>query len=185
MCLLLKKAVEKLQNSTSTGCAEHPIRATRSLGFGSGSDKDEWSVIDDDMLASFIGQVAAELNFEEGINEHTGNESDEMDEVHAVSMVKYKITSKHSSLSMKDQFKELLYFIDSGGQSQFQEVLQAFIPNASLMLLAFKLTEKLSDIPSMVYQSNRQSFHSLGKYALTNEEIITRSARMVYSSGNL
>ena len=36
----------------------------------------------------------------------------------------------------------------------------------------------------MVYQSNPQSSHSLGKYALTNEEIITRCARIVYSSGN-
>ena len=196
MCLLLQIVVEKFLNST--GCAEHPRRAVRSIGFGAASGEEEkWEVINDDMLASLIGQAAAKLNIghdhqdeSEEMNQSGEDESGEEDksredEVDAVSQVKSKITSEHLfSLAPHDQFKELLYFIDSGGQSQFQEVLQAFIPNASLLLLAFKLTEKLSDIPSMLYQSNPQSSHSLGKYALTNEEIITRCARMVYSSGN-
>ena len=183
MSLLLQIVVEKLLNST--GCAEHPRRAVRSIGFGAVSGKEEkWEVINDDVLASLIGQAAAKLNID---YYHQGDKSGE-NEVDAVSQVKSKITSEFllalsSSQGIQD-FKELLYFIDSGGQSQFQEVLQAFIPNASLLLLAFKLTEKLSDIPSMVYQSDPQSSHSLGKYALTNEEIITRCARMVYSSGH-
>ena len=182
MCLLLQIVVDKLLNST--GCAEHPRRAVRSIGFGAVSGKEEkWELINDDVLASLIGQAAAKLNIDHNHQEDTSGE----DKVDAVSEVKSKITSELSALSASQanqDFKELLYFIDSGGQSQFQEVLQAFIPNASLLLLAFKLTEKLSDIPSMVYQSNPQSSHSLGKYALTNEEIITRCARMVYSSGN-
>ena len=194
MYLLLQIVVEKLLNST--GCAEHPRRAVRSIRFGAVPGKEEkWEVINDDVLASLIGQSAAKLNID---HDHQEDESEEKnqsgeedesgeDEVNAVSQIKSKITSELSALlaSRDNQdFKELLYFIDSGGQSQFQEVLQAFIPNASLLLLAFKLTEKLSDKPSMVYQSNPQSSHSLGKYALTNEEIITRCARMVYSSGN-
>ena len=227
--------MKKLLNST--GCAEHPRRAVRSIRFGAVSCKEpgKWEVINDDVLVSLIGQAAAKLNNdhdhqedeseksgenesgeeeESGENEvdavskfkskitsehlsasrkdESGEEEDsgrkdesEEDEVDAVSKFKSKITSEHLSASRENQdFKELLYFIDSGGQSQFQEVLQAFIPRASLLVLAFKLTEKLSDIPSMVYQSNPQSSHSLGKYALTNEEIITRCARMVYSSGN-
>ncbi len=188
MCLLLQIVVEKL-GLNSTGCAEHPRRAVRTIGFGAASGKEEkWEVINDDVLASLIGQAAAKLNIDHGHQEDESgeDESGEDEVVDAVSQVKSKITSEHlSSLAPKrDQFKELLYFIDSGGQSQFQEVLQAFIPNASMLLLAFKLTEKLSDFPTMVYQSNLQSSHSLGKYALTNEEIISRCARMVYSSGN-
>ena len=199
MCLLLQIVVDKFLNST--GCAEHPRRAVRSIGFGASSSKEEkWKEINDDVLASLIGQAAVKLKIDhvhqedESEEKNQSGEDDEPgeedmsgeDEVDAVSQVKSKITSEHSSslAPAHDQFKELLYFIDSGGQSQFQEVLQAFIPHASLLLLAFKLTEKLSDIPSMVYQSNPQSSHSLGKYALTNEEIITRCARMVYSSGN-
>ena len=179
MCLLLQIVVEKLLNST--GCAEHPRRAVRSIGFGAASGKDEkWEVINDDMLASLIGQAAAKLKFD---HNHLKSMS-AGDEVIAVTVVKDRITSKQLSSQAIHDFKELLYFIDSGGQSQFQEVLQAFIPNASLLLIAFKLIEKLSDIPSMVYQSNPNSPHSLGKYALTNEEIITRCARMVYSSGD-
>ena len=196
MCLLLQIVVEKLLKST--GCAEHPRRAVRSIGFGAASGEEEkWEVINDDMLASLIGQAASKLNIghdqdeseeknQSGEDESGEEDKSREDEVDAVSQVKSKITSEHlfSLAPAHDQFKELLYFIDSGGQSQFQEVLQAFIPNASLLLLAFKLTEKLSDIPSMLYQSNPQSSRSLGKYALTNEEIITRCARMVYSSGN-
>ncbi len=180
MCLLLQILVEKLHNST--GCANHPRRAVRSIRFGAASGKEEkWEVINDDVLASLICQAAEKLNIDHDRQEDESREG----EVDAVSQVKSKITSEHLSPSLApshDQFKELLYFIDSGGQSQFQEVLQAFIPHASLLLLAFKLTEKLSDIPSMVYQSNPQSSHSLGKYALTNKEIITRCARMVYGS---
>ena len=211
MSLLLQIPAEKLLN-TSTGCAEHPRRAVRSIGAVSGKEE-KWKLINDGVLASLIGQAAKKLNIdpdhteddseennqsgedesgedesgEEDSGEEKSGEKDESreDKVDAVSQVKSKITSEHLSASLEKQdFKELLYFIDSGGQSQFQEVLQAFIPNASLLLLAFKLTEKLSDIPSMVYQSNPQSSHSLDNYALTNEEIITRCARMVYSSGN-
>ena len=182
MCLLLQIVVDKLLNST--GCAEHPRRAVRSIGFGAVSGKEEkWEVINDDVLASLIGQAAAKLNID---HDHQGDKSGE-DEVDAVSQVKSKITLELSTLSASranQDFKELLYFIDSGGQSQFQEVLQAFIPQTSLLVLAIKLTEKLSDIPSMMYQSNPQTSLNLDKYALTNEEIITRCARMVYSSGN-
>ena len=187
--------MKKLLNST--GCAEHPRRAVRSIRFGAVSceEPEKWEVFNDDVLVSIIGQAAAKVNndhdHQEDESEKSGeNESGEEEksgenDVDAVSKFKSKITSEHLSASRTNQdFKELLYFIDSGGQSQFQEVLQAFIPYASLLVLAFNLTEKLSDIPSMLYQSNTQSSHSLGKYALTNEEIITRCARMVYSSGN-
>ena len=73
--------------------------------------------------------------------------------------------------------------IDSGGQPQFHEVLQAFVPNATILLLAFKLTEKLSDASLIQHQSDQGSLN-LGRYAITNEEIILRFARMVYSSNN-
>ena len=227
MCLLLQIVVEKLLSST--GCAEHPRRAVRNIGFGTVSGEEEkWEVINDDVLASLISQAAAKLNIdhnhqeyeseksrendsgekesveegeeqsreeesgedesgenESGEEDESGEEEAREDEVDAVSKFKSKITSEHLSASRENQdFKELLYFIDSGGQSQFQEVLQAFIPYASLLVLAIKLTEKLSDIPSMMYQNNPQTSLNLDKYALTNEEIITRCARMVYSSGN-
>ena len=81
----------------------------------------------------------------------------------------------------ESDFQEVLYFVDSGGQSQFQEVLQAFIPNAHVLLLVLKLTEKLSDFPIMEY-ATAQSSYTLGRYAISNEEIITRSARMVHST---
>ena len=72
-----------------------------------------------------------------------------------------------------------MYFIDSGGQPQFQEVLQAFIPNTAVLLLVFKLTEPLSDIPLSVYQSAEGSSYNLGSHALSNQHILLRLARML------
>ena len=40
--------------------------------------------------------------------------------------------------------KEWLYFIDAGGQIQFQQILQAFIPCASVLMLVISLKEELS-----------------------------------------
>ena len=72
-----------------------------------------------------------------------------------------------------------MYFIDSGGQPQFQEVLKAFIPNTAVLLLVFKLTERLSDIPFAEYQSAEGSSHILGSHALSNQQILLRLARML------
>ena len=74
-----------------------------------------------------------------------------------------------------------MYLIDSGGQPQFQNVLQAFVPNTTVLILAINLTQKLSDSPLMQYESEHGS-HTLGKYAISNEEIITQFARMLYCS---
>ena len=46
-----------------------------------------------------------------------------------------------------------VYFVDSGGQSQFHNLFQAFVPNTSVLLLVFKLTEKLSNVPKNYYFS--------------------------------
>ena len=46
-----------------------------------------------------------------------------------------------------------MHYIDSGGQPQFLEVLAAFIRNISLLMLLIKLSEDLSDPPSVEYFS--------------------------------
>ena len=74
-----------------------------------------------------------------------------------------------------------IFFIDSGGQPQFQDILQAFVPRTSVLISVFKLTEKLSDHPQMAYVTEDGLPHCLGPHTLTNEEIISRISR-VYSS---
>ena len=85
----------------------------------------------------------------------------------------------HAKGSPEISDQQWMYFIDSGGQPQFQEVLQAFIPNTAVLLLVFKLTEPLSDIPLSVYQSAEGSSHNLGSHALSNLQILLRLARML------
>lgn len=78
--------------------------------------------------------------------------------------------------------QEWVYFVDSGGQPQFQDILQAFIPDTSVLIVAMKLTEKLSDCPMMNYCSKDGSTHCQGQHALTNQEILERLVRILKST---
>ena len=53
------------------------------------------------------------------------------------------ITCAGVSESISHRKQKSIYFIDSEGQPQFQEVLQAFIPDTSVILQVFKLTKKI------------------------------------------
>ena len=46
---------------------------------------------------------------------------------------------------------DFLYFLDSGGQPQFHELLPSFVPNLSTILFVLKLSEKLSQHPVIEY----------------------------------
>ena len=55
---------------------------------------------------------------------------------------------------------EFLYFLDSGGQPQFHELLPSFIPNLSTILFVLKLSEKLSQCPVIEYYKKGKSLCS-------------------------
>ena len=182
-CLLLQQA---LKQSLSTGCAEHPQRAIRSVSSEKfGKSEEKWEVMDDEMLASLIAQATSHLD-PKSVNgngdEARAPESRSEAGKSVILTLQHKVGSQSSVVPVENH-QDVLFMIDSGGQPQFQEVLQAFIPNTTILLLAFKLTEKLSDSPLILHQS-LQGSHNLGRYAITNEEIILRFARMVYSSNS-
>ena len=52
-------------------------------------------------------------------------------------------------------YKDWLYFIDSGGQIQFQQILQAFIPCVSVVMLVINLAQDLSNQSSADLQCKR------------------------------
>ena len=52
---------------------------------------------------------------------------------------------------------DFLYFLDSGGQPQFHELLPSFIPNLSTILFVLKLSEKLSQHPVIEYYKEGKS----------------------------
>ena len=181
-CLLLQQTMKQF---LSTGCAEHPQRAIRNVStekFGMGQSEEKWELMDDEMLESLIARAAALLDDLKDESEimPTQNISGAANDVFL--RLKHKVSSQSIPGSMQS-YQDFLYMIDSGGQPQFHEVLQAFVPNTTILLLAFKLIEKLSDAPLIQHQSDQGSLN-LGRYATTNEEIILRLARMVYSSNN-
>ena len=69
-------------------------------------------------------------------------------EMELINMVN-KAQGKHGKLTLH---KEWLYFIDCGGQIQFQQLVQAFLPCASLLLLVIDLSKALCSQSSPVFQ---------------------------------
>ena len=55
---------------------------------------------------------------------------------------------------------DFLYFLDSGGQPLFHELLPSFIPNLSTILFVLKLSEKLSQRPVIEYYQGGKSICS-------------------------
>ena len=71
-----------------------------------------------------------------------------------------------------------MHFIDSGGQPQFVEILPAFIRNISLLLLLVKLSEELSDTPTVEYFSPDGKSYQLGVFPLSNEQLLLQAAQL-------
>ena len=92
------------------------------------------------------------------------------------------IVNKASAKGIKlTLHKEWLYFIDSGGQIQFQQLLQAFIPCASVLILVTNLAEDLSSQSSTVLQCEDGKYIVSG-HSPTVETLLKRLVLMVNSS---
>ena len=90
------------------------------------------------------------------------------------------ILSKTSSLTGKlTLYKDWLYFIDSGGQIQFQQILQAFIPCASALMLVISLADSLSSQSSTEFQCKDGKKHIVSKHSLTIKTLLKRLISMV------
>ena len=65
-----------------------------------------------------------------------------------------------------------LYFIDSGGQPQFHQLLPAFMHHTNLNIFVLRLCDKLSDHPTVEYYDERGTCISSTASLLTNKEIL-------------
>ncbi len=75
-----------------------------------------------------------------------------------------------------------VYLIDSGGQPQFQELLQVFVKDLSVALCVTKLNEKLSDHPERPYTDRSgKRYDKNSKSPLNNEDIIKRYCQALQS----
>ena len=71
---------------------------------------------------------------------------------------------------------DFLYFLDSGGQPQFHELLPSFVPNLSTILFVLKLSEKLSQHPIIEFYKEGMSVCSY-KSPYSHEQILKHCIR--------
>ena len=74
-----------------------------------------------------------------------------------------------------------LYFIDSGGQTQFQKLLPAFMPYASVLLLVVSSSKNLSDRASTIMQLPEEEVND-GVNSLSVAEILKQLLSAIASS---
>ena len=75
----------------------------------------------------------------------------------------------------------LVYFVDTGGQPQFQEILPNFI-RCDINLLVHSLSQGLDDCPEFNYVIDGKRFTAPERMRLSNGEIIEQSVRSITSS---
>ena len=74
-----------------------------------------------------------------------------------------------------------LYFIDSGGQIQFQKLLLAFMPFTSVLFLVVKLSKNLSDPSCQLIQLHNEDFE-VDEHGLKVEEVLKQVLSAVASN---
>ena len=77
--------------------------------------------------------------------------------------------------------EEWLYFIDSGGQIQYQQLLHAFLPCASVLLLVINMAENLSDQCSTVLKCEDRE-RRVSEYSPTNKTLLEQLILMINAS---
>ena len=75
-------------------------------------------------------------------------------------------------------YKEWLYFIDSGGQIQFQQILQAFIPYVSVLMLVISLKERLSSQSCTKFRDEDGTI-IVSKHSISIKTLLRRLISMV------
>ena len=87
------------------------------------------------------------------------------------------VSSRDDKLTL---YKDWLYFIDSGGQIQFQQILQAFIPCASILMLVISLADNLSSqLQSSTELQCKDGKYIVSEHSLTIQTLLKRLISMV------
>ena len=107
---------------------------------------------------------------------HQVNNSDDPPELLKVEeqLVPYIANTKDSAPIIDVDW---IYFIDSGGQPQFHQLLPAFMKNTNLNIFVLRLCDKLSDHPTVKYYDEGGTCIYSTPSLLTNKEILQRCAQ--------
>ena len=76
-----------------------------------------------------------------------------------------------------------IHFIDSGGQPEFHDLLPVFVPNTSVVLFVFKLSEGLDERPIVQYYGPNGPIGDPFKSYLTHKEILEHCLKVCHAQG--
>jgi len=195
----------------STPIATEAIQATPDLFpsnqedmVAAGPDDVKWMIVDDAEMKQLVASGVETPKYEVDMRDDMQAETDSREDisVHQI-LIETKGQVSHLptipvEVDIPTQIQQLLsnpplqkpvclnemrfiYLVDTGGQPQFQEVLPMFVRNASVNVLVFKLSEKLSDCPAFNYYLGGKSYCEPQELQLTNKEIIEHAARSTFS----
>ena len=76
-----------------------------------------------------------------------------------------------------------IHFIDSGGQPEFHDLLPVFVPNTSVVLFVFKLSEGLDERPIVEYYGPNGPIGDPFESYLTHREILEHCLKIFHAQG--
>ena len=91
-----------------------------------------------------------------------------------------KLIDKASASGKIPRF-EWVYFVDSGGQPQFHEILPVFLKGASICIYVQKLSERLDEHPLVEYYDDNGLVGKSYRAMYTNEQIFQHCTRTMQS----
>ena len=91
-----------------------------------------------------------------------------------------KLIDKASASGKIPRF-EWVYFVDSGGQPQFHEILPVFLKGASICIYVQKLSERLDEHPIIEYYDDNGLVGKSYRAMYTNEQIFQHCTRTMQS----
>ena len=180
----------------STGCIE-PIRAISCIKVG--SDGKIWTIVDpqklrsllaDDIFSTFRESIASSPAASDetstvGTDQNLPSKRSPSPEQPVSQTGAAVARQMHECMNGGDGGKlrnmKWLYLIDSGGQSQFHQLLPAFLKDTSAGVFVINLSEELSDHPLMELYDNGTKCGDSYRSPLTNEEVFRSCIQTVQS----
>ena len=146
-----------------------------------------WKIIKDDSMVRFISNTLHNGYYKKGNKETTGEPPLQSLPKKRCKFIK-KVEKRLKEMQGKPRRKatglndiRLVYFVDTGGQPQFMEILPNFI-RCDINLLVHNLSQSLDYCPEFSYVAKGKSFTVSEEIKLSNGEIIEQSVRSITSS---
>ena len=185
--LIMKKKLEE-GKSPSTNCVEQAVRAVCTEKFA--GDDESWKEVDAEELMKMLTKEikhqheSPSIALSTKLSEPVQSDAFDVDEKVKKFVEELQGLMRNCEGPGIKMHQKWIYFVDSGGQPQFHNVLQAFIQNTSILLLVFSLAEKLSAFNKHNIQDefgcDFQNFE--GKTAQKVEDVLKSIASTVHST---